>query len=244
MLRSSDRDLTDRATYASIAELEKRLAAIEGSSLTSRRPSRLMRILRTTALIPIIALPLLFLLQYLSEIGGVSFGTACLAAWTCAVLIWLVFEHFTTDRFRFSLARLLIAIGLCSVIFGFGQVYVLSPQARQQQVIQSIKGMSVLSQEPHGPAWLRRLLGDQYFMRVEQVVIKGPPGTDADIPKLQNLPHLRFVFLKGPGFTNNCLQALTALPKTRSVTFSNTKVTREGVAKIIAMHPQMEIDVQ
>jgi len=243
MSRSADPDSSDRTAHAGVAQLDRRVAALERSRFTASRLSGVTKVLRAAALLPFIALPLLLLLQYLSEVGGVSFGTACLAAWTCTVLLWLFFELFTADRFRFSLARLLIAMGLCSVIFGFGQMYVLSPQAQQERVLRSIEGVRILSQEPHGPAWLRRLLGDQYFMRVEQVVIKGPGG-DADIPKLQKLPFLRFAFLEGPGFTNHCLQALSALPATKSVTFSNTKVTREGAAKIAAMRPQLEIAVQ
>ncbi len=44
--------------------------------------------------------------------------------------------------------------------------------------------------EPDGPAWLRRIIGDDYFQKVEIVVLSvRPPYTEAEI--LEMIPHLQ-----------------------------------------------------
>ena len=241
----SETNPVEREPMARISELEQRLARLECNSSTKTLLSRLAAILRTVALLPLIALPLLFLLQLLAEHGDMPFGVACLAAWACTVVLWLILELFTANSFRFSLARLLVATALFCVILGFGQSYVLSPLALQQRTLGSINGLTTsVHREPHGPTWMRWLLSDRYFERVVQLEVKGPDGGDAEIPKLENLPHLRCVFLTGPGFTDDGLHGITALPETATVYFTDTRVTRKGVERIRAIRPKMKLELQ
>ncbi len=227
---------------ARISNLEHRLAMLEGSKTGL---SRLSAALRFLILLPVIALPLLFVLQGLAEYRDSPFGAVCLLAWAFTVVLWLIAELFTTNRFRFSLARLVVATALLCVVMGFGKTQILSPLTHQETTLASLNGLTgSVHRKPFGPTWLRWLLGDKYFERVVQLEIKGPDGGDAEIEELTNLPHLRCVFFTGPGFTDNGLNSVAKLPKGTQVIFTGTMVTQEGIERLREIQPGMDVTLQ
>lgn len=235
--------MAERDLRETIDALQQRLAVLETGEDKGSRRDKLIAGLRLLALVPIVGLPLLILLQILAESTHLPLGVVCFLGWAATVLLWFFTELFTTQRFRFSLARLLLAVTLFSAILGYGQVCVFAPYMQERSVLESIQGGRVLSSQAYGPELLRRLLGDRYFERIEQIVVDKPGGDD-DIPRLHGLSNLRFVYLKGPGFTNDGLRSLSALPESARVMFDDTKVTLDALEKESRLHPKMGLSIQ
>lgn len=110
-----------------------------------------------------------------------------------------------------------------------------------------------------GPIWLRKLLGDDAFARLDCVNLSGAEATDDDIARLaasdglasiegiflqgavsdagiQNLTvfrKLKLVDLSGTAVSDAGLEHLTALPDLVDVGLAQSKVTDAGVARLI-----------
>src|SRR5215471_6511645 len=103
--------------------------------------------------------------------------------------------------FRFSLRTLLAGVAIVAVL-----IWIPVRRAREQrQAVDEIlrRGGTVRfdfektgATEPAGPAWLRRLLGDDYFRTVDEVFLDGLAVTDDDLKILGGLPSLERVFLR------------------------------------------------
>lgn len=244
MDKSTDVDAAEGEVLARLSTLEDRLARLEHSEFPKREPW-LIRVVRSVAMLPLIAIPVVFLLQWISDLSHVPFGFLCCAGWAGAILAWLVAELFIQPTFRFSLARLLLVAGLFYVFFGFWSSYVLAPYRMEQRTLDSLHGLSKsIHREPFGPNWLRWLTGDKYFERVVQLEIAGPETGDGEIPKLYALKRLRCVFLTGPNFTDEGLFAISQLPDSVQVIFTKTRVTKVEVQKLQADRPNLEFILQ
>ena len=67
--------------------------------------------------------------------------------------------------------------------------------------------------QPRGPAWLRRLFGDEYFQNVDKVYLFVPEShIRRAIPSLQELPHLKNVFVGDWISDSTCDELNAALP--------------------------------
>ena len=106
-------------------------------------------------------------------------------------------------KFQFSLRALLVGIAALTALLA-----VVSNRAREQHEIVAAleaRGWQVQydwwkSDEPSGPAWLRRIIGDDYFQRVIAVWVGEGDEVDAkraeeSISLLQKLPNLRTVII-------------------------------------------------
>jgi hypothetical protein len=92
--------------------------------------------------------------------------------------------------------------------------------------------------EPFGPAWLRTLLGENFFSEVELVYAFGD-GLE-HLKELPNLPELR---LMGRGVTDAGLVNLKGLTKLKNVGFIDTKVTEPAVIDLQKALPNCYIMV-
>ena len=75
----------------------------------------------------------------------------------------------------------------------------------------------VYTGKPNGPAWLRRIIGDDYFQDVELVVLSArPPHTEAEmlktVPRLQRLRGLKQIGFATPVSVTTLNQLKAALP--------------------------------
>lgn len=67
--------------------------------------------------------------------------------------------------------------------------------------------------QPDGPAWLRRLIGDEYFQSVDNVYLFVPEShIRRAIPALQSLPHLKNVFVGDWISDSTCEELKAGLP--------------------------------
>ena len=112
---------------------------------------------------------------------------------------------------------------------------------------------------PWAPAWLRRLIGDEFFMDVDTVNLQGPV-TDAALATLEEFPGLRILHVRdsskigdglvhlrgmsnlerlqlcGPGITDVGLVNLRGLAKLRSLDLEATGVTDAGLAYLAVLN--------
>jgi hypothetical protein len=205
--------------------------------------TKLVPALRLCVVAPVVLLPTLLLLQRIADHSHLPLGIICLIAWAAIVLLWLFAELLVTRAFRFSLAGLLLAVPLFAVILGYGRAWVYVPYMRERQALELLPGARVLSTTIDGPLFLQRLLGENYFKRVDQLSI-GPECGNKDIPTLLGLSHLSFIWFEGPGFTDDGLILLSELPPSASVTFNNTQVTLAALQKASTLHPKMKVAIQ
>ncbi len=83
--------------------------------------------------------------------------------------------------------------------------------------------------EPFGPAWLRRLLGENFFSEVEFVQLSGGGVADAELVNLTGLIHLRRLELVSTNVTDAGLAGLRGLSEVEMLDLSNTEVTDAGL---------------
>ncbi len=87
------------------------------------------------------------------------------------------------------------------------------------------QGRDVPNAAPPGPAWLRSLLGDDFFRNAYGVILVDPTVKDADLEQLKPLAQLKYVLLLSPNVTKaGAAKLQEALP--------NCKIDRSGLLPI------------
>jgi hypothetical protein len=118
---------------------------------------------------------------------------------------------------------------------------------------------------PPGPAWLRNILGDDYFQAVVSISFNKTAVADEDLSLLldtpvlkvldlgdtkitddglacvKNLNKLEFLFLRHTSVGDRGLKQLKDLAHLRGLDISDTKVTDEGIKQLQAACPNIEI---
>ena len=84
---------------------------------------------------------------------------------------------------------------------------------------------------PPGPAWMRRLLGDNYFSEVEWVCMDGKVD-DNDLKGVAQFPQLKSLTMMGRGFTDAGLVNLEELRELGQLNLSQTAITNDGLEHI------------
>jgi hypothetical protein len=96
---------------------------------------------------------------------------------------------------------------------------------------------------PPGPAWLRNLLGNDFFATVvEANFLSSSSVTDASLGHLKRLTQLQRLFLCRTKVTDAGLEHLNGLTKLRELKLSDTKVADEGVKRLQQALPNCEIN--
>ncbi|MGA2064768.1 MAG: hypothetical protein ABSG86_07355 [Thermoguttaceae bacterium] len=82
--------------------------------------------------------------------------------------------------------------------------------------------------QPPGPAWLRRLLGDDFFMNVTKLDLTQTAVTDAGLEHLKGLTQLQSLYL-GSEVTDAGLEHLKDFTQLRTLNLRATAVTDAGL---------------
>jgi hypothetical protein len=87
---------------------------------------------------------------------------------------------------------------------------------------------------PPGPAWLRKLAGDNFFSEVVSVRLVGAISklTDTDWAKLEQLPSIESLDLSGSDVTDDDLIHLKGFSQLRGLWLVRTKVTDAGLVHL------------
>ncbi len=151
---------------------------------------------------------------------------------------------------RYSLSTLLLMMTACAMIFGLW-FRTLERQARRQasaaKAIEELDGLLFFDYQlssgtldrtttPTGPAWLRRMIGEDYFRRAEIIDLAFKSGfpiwpskiTDQDLIHLESLPHLHTVEIGRNPLTDKGLAHLQGLSKLKTLYLNSTLITGTG----------------
>ena len=157
--------------------------------------------------------------------------------------------------YQYSLRTLMTFVTLAGC--GFAWLGIKVREAREQQA--DVDAIRKLGGEVHydyefdakddrlpnptipGPAWLRAILGDDFFRNIHQVVFAATSVTDADLRHLDNLTQLDQLSLIMTPTTDAGLEHLKGLSRLRWLYLYDTKVTDGGVAKLQKALPTCKI---
>ncbi len=143
-------------------------------------------------------------------------------------------------RWQFGTRSLFVAVLLVAIGLTLWRAYV-SPFARQKQGIDELlaQGVSVSTSAADGPAWQRWLVGEDDFVQVGTVKFTDKPPWVADenrvpiddraIDALVKLRSVGFLNLSQTQITNEQLQRLAAIPRTRHLQVQSTLIGDAGV---------------
>ena len=153
---------------------------------------------------------------------------------------------------QYNLRTLLIGVTLLCVWFGL----IATNANRQRRAVETIKrhggtvaydyetnaeAFDVRDDAPQpGPAWLRNLIGIDYFATVVVVSSpdeKGSNERDGDdtFATISELPHLRSVVLTGSGVADSAVEQVKGLAELRGLYLFGTNVSDGGLKKLAGL---------
>ncbi len=94
---------------------------------------------------------------------------------------------------------------------------------------------------PLRAAWVRSLLGDEFFANVVEVDLASIQVTDAELNHLKGLTQLRHLWLNSTQVTDIGLENLKGLTQLQTLFLQGTQVTDEGVKKLQQALPSCKI---
>ena len=132
--------------------------------------------------------------------------------------------------FQYSLRTLLVFVTLCAIACSWLAVK-MQQAKRQREAAAAIKklGGMVEWSDPSGPAWLRSLLGDDFYRSVFRVSWQGTKVTDAGLEHLKGLNQLQYLDLTQAKVTDAGLKNLKGLNKLLHLSLISTGVTDAGL---------------
>jgi hypothetical protein len=89
------------------------------------------------------------------------------------------------------------------------------------------------SAQPPGPAWLRKFLGDEYFVDIFQLMIDGPGVNDKTLALISTLPRLESVGLTNTAeISDDGLIHLAGMQSLEFLTLFSDRITGKGIAHL------------
>ena len=87
------------------------------------------------------------------------------------------------------------------------------------------QGNRVPNPLPPGPAWLRSVLGDDFFRDVTGIELVDTLAADADLQHVRKLAKLKWLSLDGTPITNAGLECLSGLTRLEQLSLVRTRIT-------------------
>lgn len=97
--------------------------------------------------------------------------------------------------------------------------------------------------EPAGPAWLRKLVGEDYFVKVTDIPVIEGTLTDDDLVLLNALTNLEGLNLNGMQVTDGGVEHIKALTNLRDLKLEGTQVTNAGLEHIKGLRNLETLDL-
>ena len=160
----------------------------------------------------------------------VLIAVATVGVFLLLMLLWLVAALLWRFRFQYSIRSLLVLTVAVAIPFSWLGVEMKKAKEQKEAVeaIEKLGGFVAYDYQldasednpfaiktegtkPPGPTWLRRLLGDEFFANVVDVVLHGSDGTDAALEHLKGLSQLQSLYLDETGATDAGLARLKGL---------------------------------
>ncbi len=157
-------------------------------------------------------------------------------------------------RFQYSLRTLLLVMLLVSI--GMSWFAIKMQKARKQKAaVEAIKKLGgevtydwtfdKSQSGPPGPAWMRGLLGADFFGRVVIVSLDFTQVTDIGLEPLEELGQLKGLFLSGTHVTDAGLKHISKLNQLQTLSLIGTQVTDGGLEQLKGLNQlrRMSLDV-
>jgi formylglycine-generating enzyme required for sulfatase activity len=135
--------------------------------------------------------------------------------------------------YQYSLKSLLVFTTIVGLAMGL--VVVPVHWARQQwgaiQTLRDLGWVVTCDPTPSGPAWARKVFGDEMFH--DAVAVDSPPGaSDDEMEHLGHMPELERVYISGENVTDVGVSRLAGFPKLKIVCLSGTSVGDDGARQL------------
>jgi hypothetical protein len=152
-------------------------------------------------------------------------------------------------RPRFALRTLLLALGVVGALFGSLALQMrraasqreaaLMIWARGGDVLYAYEldesGARKVTAESGVPAWLRTLLGRDFFYAATSVHCSNPAFDDEEAVGLRGFRGARFLYLRNSGIGNETLQYISRLPDLEVLYLDGTKIDNRGLTYVDTM---------
>jgi len=150
----------------------------------------------------------------------------------------------TTRRwFRYRLRTLLAVLTLTAIGLGAFKAYV-EPFESQRRAAQELAAVNAsVEYRPAGPAWLRAMFGDKYFLNVVAVHLETCPVTADDLAALAGLPYVERLYLAKTGLTDDGLRHVASLGRLKRLSLWQTRITDEGLAHLAGLRDLEVLDI-
>ncbi len=153
--------------------------------------------------------------------------------------------------FQFSLRSLLVFTVICAIPFAWLGYKIQQKRAEESAAAQIVKSggtvqydfEAIIGAQPPGPAWLRVLLGQNFFSHVEHVVRIGQWFDDSGLEWIEHFPELGTLTLSKNRITDNGLMHLQALTQLASLDLDETPVSDAGVKRLTVLRELRSLDL-
>ena len=189
----------------------------------------------------------------------VLIGVAVVAVAMLAMLGWFIVALVFRWRFQFSIRSMLVLVVAVALLFSWITVEVQQAK-RYRDAVTAIRqaegfvyydfqvdqaGVLIPPTNIPGPAWLRTLLGDDFFGSVVKVDVTCH-GTDAILEKVEEFPQIRELYLgsylSDRKITDAGLEHVGRMTRLQTLGIGGTRVTDRGVRKLQKALPNCDIE--
>ena len=146
--------------------------------------------------------------------------------------------------FQFSLRTLLVVVTLCAIACSW-YASVMKRVWRQRAAVDAINemhGAVMLENGFSGPAWLRSILGDDFFSQDISVGLGGPKVTNAGLEQLGELSQVTNLWINESNVTDAGLKSLKRLNGLRKLNlYRADNITDAGLEHLMGMTQLREL---
>jgi hypothetical protein len=156
--------------------------------------------------------------------------------------------------YQYSLRSLLVFVVICAVLCGWLGKNIEKKKKERELVEEIAKSGGVVlydyekitGAQPSGPAWLRRLLGENFFNAVESVTFgsKQTKVSEAELMSLEELTELQELRLSDTDVTDAGLIHLQGLTKLQILCLGGTRISDDGLERIGELSQLQTLDLQ
>jgi hypothetical protein len=179
----------------------------------------------------------------------VLIAVAVVGSAVLVMLVWGLVSLCLRRRFQFSFRSLLVFVLAVSVSLGWF-AWQLQKAKGHREAVEAIwaagglvmfdyqfdeNGEWIAGAEPTTPAWLRKLLGDDFFWEVVRVLHGGTEFGDNDARHLKGMTKLEYLSLNDTQISDSGLAHLERLTKLRVLWLSNTQISDNGLTHLKEM---------
>ncbi len=164
-----------------------------------------------------------------TAIGAVGLLLLLMFLWFLAALVFRL-------RFQFSILSLLVLMLVVAITSGWLATE-MKAERKQREITDGIRKLRAgvyydypdAPATPHAPAWLRKLLGDDFFGSVTQVVVGNEKVNDTSLEAFEELHQLQAICLPFTKVTDAGLKYFKGLTQLHTLLLNGTRVGDAGL---------------